>query len=252
MRNTVEGWDRAVVTPRDLISTGSSRPLSLAAHPEGSLLAYDSGNGSVWISPLNGGVPVRAVREEDSSWPMWSSDGKWMAYMSQESKTGARRLAKSRFGSNEAPQMLTGPRTFSAIPGGPAVRPSWSPTGEWIVFQVPDAVMLVDAEGRNEHVLAPLRCSAFGWSGDGKTVYAVTSAEDRQHLTAIDVKTGTVRTITTLAADSPIAARQNASLVLTLSPDGKSLLASVARTKTDIWILDGFDTRRGLFGWWKR
>jgi serine/threonine protein kinase len=49
-----------------------------------------------------------------------------------------------------------------------------------------------------------------------------------------------------------VAADQTQSVILSPSRDGKSLLTSVRRDKTDIWILDGFDTPRGGFDWWKR
>jgi hypothetical protein len=49
-----------------------------------------------------------------------------------------------------------------------------------------------------------------------------------------------------------VGAAHTVSVILSPSRDGKSLLTSVRRDKTDLWILEGFDIQRGWFDWWKR
>jgi Tol biopolymer transport system component len=248
IHNQADGSDRAIVTPADFGGALSARLLGLAPSPDGTRIAYRGPDAAVWISPLAGGAPVKALEPGSMSF-MWSPDGKWLAYQMNG------RLVKSRVGSRDAPQSLTGPRTFRTAPaglGGSAVRSAWSPTGESIVFQDPDGVMVVDADGRHERVLAPLHARALGWSMDGRTVYAVPADESRNRLVSIDARSGVVRTVSTL--DPGVTVDADSTMSVTLSParDGKSLLTSVRRDKTDLWILEGFDTQRGWFDWWKR
>jgi Tol biopolymer transport system component len=150
---------------------------------------------------------------------------------------------------------LTAKRTFRSGPtasGGTAVRPAWSPVGGWIAFQEPDGIWLVSDAGGNERLLAPIKTKVLGWSIDGGVVYAVPEGENRDRVVSIDVKSGAMRTISTLEPGVRVAADSTSSVILSPSADGKSLLTSVERTRTDIWLLDGLDTRRGWLhrSWW--
>jgi hypothetical protein len=66
--------------------------------------------------------------------------------------------------------------------------------------------------------------------------------EPRLELVALDAATGKVRTLTRDLGPAP---PSNAPLRgLSLSPDGHSLLAAIYRLRGDLWLLDGFDSRR--------
>ncbi len=250
IHNQTDGSDRAVVTPADF-GGAVAASLRVAPSPDGTRVAYsrvDAAGTAGWISPVMGGAPTK-VLESPAGGIMWSPDGRWLGYV----RDG--RLLKSRVGSSDAPQVLTGTRTFRTAPtaaGATMVRPVWSPTGESIAFQDPDGVMVVGGDGQNERVLAPVQAGALGWSIDGRTVYTVPVDERPSRLVSIDARSGAVRTISTFVAGVRVGAVSTASVILSPSRDGKSLLTSVQRDKTDIWILEGFDTRRGWFDWWKR
>jgi hypothetical protein len=59
-------------------------------------------------------------------------------------------------------------------------------------------------------------------------------------LDAIDVRTGASRKIADLGSGIDFDMSVNFMLRGSLAPDGKSFATTVAKTTSDIWILDGF------------
>jgi hypothetical protein len=71
---------------------------------------------------------------------------------------------------------------------------------------------------------------------------------DPARLDAIDVRTGAARKIADLGSGLNFGLAVNFMLSGSLAPDGKSFATTVAKTTSDIWILDGFaPTKRHWF-----
>jgi len=59
------------------------------------------------------------------------------------------------------------------------------------------------------------------FSADGKLIYGIRAAGDRNEFFSVDIATS-------------------------LSPDGKSFIYSISKTKSNLWMLEGFEPISGL------
>ena len=76
----------------------------------------------------------------------------------------------------------------------------------------------------------------FGWSPNGKQVYAVRKT-GREIVTIPIASPNDVVSIATLPGDIGV----NGGSELTLSPDGRQIIASLAEEKSDVWLMENFD-----------
>ena len=58
--------------------------------------------------------------------------------------------------------------------------------------------------------------------------------------------------MTTYDADFSFASPSDPGLRFTLAADGQSFLATIARSRTDLWILEHFAPRGGVLDWFRR
>ena len=150
----------------------------LEASPDGSRLAVVIGSDAsdIWVYHLLRGTLTR-VTHEGGLWPVWTPDGKQIAYVSR--RNGARKLfLKSADGTGSEREMATG-----------EINPkTWSPDGRFLVFTQLNAssrswdVGLFSLEDRK---MRPLLQSPFTEtepriSPDGRFI-AFTSDESGQH-----------------------------------------------------------------------
>jgi len=105
--------------------------------------------------------------------------------------------------------------------------------------------MLIYPDGKQVRPLAP-GLSGPGapvrpaiWSHDGEAVYSNTSFN--HEIVKIDWKTGAITTVARYPATLRFTSRSGGTRPFSLSPDGKSLAATVAWSEGDIWILEGFE-----------
>ncbi|MGA7235940.1 MAG: protein kinase [Bryobacteraceae bacterium] len=236
--STAEGWDRPLIqsgTPLD----GSFADIFLdpVFSPDGRRVAFAAKSGSrvhVYTTFVSGGTPVRATNIdglEDA--PTWSPDGNWIAFGHVVGNDFV--LGKVRPGSGEKPVDL-GPV------GG---IPVWSPTGEWIAANDGHGKLtLFSPDGKPSRPL-PGDGGPFTWSRDGKTLYQV--RVEKPALVAIDIATAKERKLRDL--EDPPFASSSPGLMASLTSDGKSVVYTVNRPRTEIWILDGIQTPRP---WWQR
>ena len=142
------------------------------------------------------------------------------------------------------------------------VIPAWSPDGAWIAYQTDSAVAIVSPDGARHRELAPIDIrrdkndlgwdSALVWSTDGGTLYSIRRTEDRVvQMVAIDALTGSLRVVSTLGENFYFGTPSDPGLRFTLAADGKSFLGTIVRTRTDLWILDGFAPRAGVLDWFR-
>lgn len=98
---------------------------------------------------------------------------------------------------------------------------------------------IIAFEPYSEAFLLAGRFLPFGWSRDGKYVYAVTAAAGeggRRGIVRVQVAApNKVTSVAILPGD--IAGYDGADV----SPDGKEIVASVGEEKSDVWIMENFD-----------
>ncbi len=242
LTSTAEGWDRPLITMDSVQVDGkpASGFLDPALSPDGRRVAFAAvtgGNIHIYTAFVSGGTPVRVTREsglEDE--PAWSPDGNWVAFGHLVGHGFL--LAKARPGSGEAPVELG--------PVGGAAVPAWSPTGEWIAMHDNRGKLtLFSPDGKTKRTL-PGDSGPCAWSRDGKTLYQVTM--DNPTLVAIDIATGKQKKLRDLPGLEPYSG-SNPGLRASLTSDGKSIVYTVNRPRTEIWILDGVQTPHA---WWQR
>jgi sugar lactone lactonase YvrE len=100
-------------------------------------------------------------------------------------------------------------------------------------------VELVSADGA-KHIALTSDSTVFGFSRDGRTLYAIRQAENKKwELAAYGVPSGEEKRAVPL--DLPASA---AFYGFSVSPDGRSFMTSVGKARFDIWLLEGFAQRR--------
>jgi serine/threonine protein kinase len=234
VRSTQGNWDRPVVTGKEFPTLEAL--LSPIFSPDGSRIAYTAllaGSGrrrSLAISPAGGGTPTIIA---DGYAPSWSPDGGQIAFLWIK-PDGTIPLATISVGSDRMPHEIR-------VPG--VNGPQWSPSGKWIAISTFLGVTLVAPDGKDLHTLPAVIGQALAWSKDSKTIYGLTYNTDPPALKALDLATGTVRTLAEYHIGfqpSPLIENSyTGSIRLSLAPDGKSLAVGTATSQADIWILDG-------------
>lgn len=123
--------------------------------------------------------------------------------------------------------------------------PRWSPKGDWIVSRGA-GLFLTSPDGKVDRKISDRIYMLHGWSKDASLVYGIRGA-DPHHLVmeSINPETGQIK----LVADyGPVPASMRFGELngttsfrgFSLSPSGKSILTSVFRSMSDIWMLEGF------------
>jgi dipeptidyl aminopeptidase/acylaminoacyl peptidase len=241
LRSQEAQWERPLVTEQDF---GDARIYLLSTpefSPDGQRLAYvrlgQEGYG-IWISTLAGGPPVRLgtkVGYQDA--PTWSPDGLWIAHVFTSPTHWS--LGKTRVGGAEPPVLIKEDIN-------PFARPQWSPDGQWILYNSVQGLALVSPEGNDSRVLSEATWLAYGWGADSLRVYGIRQSDDLRHLTlaTIDIKSAKERIITANLAPVPLAYPPVRGFSRI---SDKSFATSIVRVRSDVWLLDGFQSRTGWF-----
>jgi Tol biopolymer transport system component len=209
--------------------------------PDGQRIAFSrvgvaqGKSGAIWIVPVAGGKPIRAVEESEENpqlTPSWSPDGNSIVFVN--SRSGEVALATAAVGGGARPVIIKQKIKDAG--------PRWSPKGDWILYSMPDSLWIISQDGKTDRVLSPRRWNLYTWSEDDTKVYAI--GVDKQHYTlaAIDVPGGAERTLSEF--DLPSGSRLGPGL--SLAPDGKTLGTTMNQNKGDIWLLQGFRPPGGI------
>jgi Tol biopolymer transport system component len=201
------------------------------------------GTTSIWIAPVSGGAAVRLLNSErPQRAPTWSPDDNWIAYLSASG--GADTLLKRRIGASGESEILKSALHLSG-------EPRWSPDGQWVLYGNRGEMRVVSADGKVDRLLSRNNWLSRVWSKDGKLIYGVRFIDRRYSIMAFDTRTNSERELFKLGTSSePVrlgSPRLIASGDIALHPHGRSLLATLAKSKGDIWLLEGFWQRAGIF-----
>lgn len=126
--------------------------------PRLGVVAYVDG-GDIYTKVLPDGRPIRLTQDGENSWPLWSSSGKWIAFVK------ASALWVMRTDGNHARSL--GPVT----PGAGQI--AWSPTADRLAYISNGTLMLVNANGTEAVSVEPVsggerkQARALEWSPDG-------------------------------------------------------------------------------------
>jgi dipeptidyl aminopeptidase/acylaminoacyl peptidase len=240
------GFERPLVTDADFPGSRTMVLGSLAFSADGSRLAYQrfaDGGYRIWISTLAGGTPVPLTSEDAyQDGPAWSPNGESIAYISG-AQDSAWSLASIRVGASSPTKLKSDVVPFA--------RPQWSPDGQWILCQTSDGLMLVAPDGGASRTLSTADWIAYAWGNDAKTVYGLRTGDDTHHflLAALDVASGKETIVNANLGTIPQA---NQPIRGFSRIRGEGFLTSVARVRSDIWLLEGFrPPARGFARLWR-
>lgn len=137
----------------------------LAVSPDGTHVAYvradvDMANNTtlrnIWLAPLDGGEPVQLTRSGKDSNPVWSPDGRTLAFVSNRSGKSQIYVMPLHFPGGE-------PRALTSVANG-ATAPVFSPDGGQIAFLCP-----MNAEERRAEDTPPAEGESDAPKSNGKS-----------------------------------------------------------------------------------
>jgi Tol biopolymer transport system component len=239
-RRSVDGqWDSPLVRPNDFPSRTSAFG-SLAFSPDGKSLAYErlgSDGYRLWISTLAGGAPQRLAPDEEvyQDGPAWSPNGKDVAFVRASARGWD--LMKAQSGQSSV--------VIARDAVAPYSRPQWSPDGSLIAFKSQAGLSVIQEDGQGRRVISRDDWLTFAWNPKDGLIYGLRRSDDLVHfsLASLNPKNGAVRRIGRDLGLLPIANQPIRGFTWT----GHDFAMSIARVKSDIWILDGLGRPPSLF-----
>ena len=228
--------DRSV-PPRQITATAGSAVTHSSLSPEGLRVAFASsvtGNSDIWIQNVDGSDPRQLTNDlAADSWPVWSPDGRWIAFSSI--RDGRRETWRVPSNGGAAEKILDG-----------FFRGDWVPqptgSGTWIVTSDGiDGVRLLDVERRSivwQTRLPPLGRGRFSlpmFSPDRRSIsIPVPETRDRDVVLILDAATGKHRVAARFP--EPFSIFFRASWV----DDGRAVVVNRYETTSHVVLFDRF------------
>jgi serine/threonine protein kinase len=234
-----DNTDRPIVGAFDFREGTTQWLAAPTLSPDGSRAIYtrieEGTTAKIWISSVAGGAPVRLTNEDASEFTgSWSPDGAWFVYCS--SRDGKIALKKVKTTGQATPIVLKAEVTDANVP-------AWSPDGNWIAI----GANLVSPDGQTTKPLSRHRGPHYMFSADGKYVYSIRSDQGREDLFRIDIATGAETVIGNVGPAFRPGSNLSPSIRFSLAPDGKSFIYGSGTFTSNLWMLEGFAVKPGLF-----
>jgi DNA-binding winged helix-turn-helix (wHTH) protein len=228
-------WERPLLTD----NAGSGFRSPTAAVPvfsrDGHMIAYrvalSAALSGILVTPTGGGKTRIVVRAPVALAPSWSPDSQWLVYLELVGSTF--RLMKVRSLEEQTPVELA--VSFQSLVPAQPFLPEWSPAGDWVAYADENGLLaLISPDGRRRKALGG--SGPVAWSADGRSLYQVRYRE--RAVFKVDAASGSARIVRDLGPLLPHAAHEPGRRV-SLTPDGKSLVYSVLRSREEIWLREG-------------
>ena len=209
--------------------------------PDGKQILFtgltDSGEHKIFLVSAAGGTPRELFANNgNQDAASWSPDGKFIAFASGSSASGA---------SEQAPtviQMLNlATNQLTALPGSHDMyAPTWSPDGHFLATSSDDdrQLMLLDLRSQKWSKLAhgtALRGGPFAWSPDSKYVYCQDILAPNEPVYRIRVSDGKKEVV--VSFETYLRGGVQKVSVVTVAPDGSPIIV-LDRNQADIYALD--------------
>jgi len=166
----------------------------------------------------------------------WSPDGSQFVYL-QDDNTESKLMIVRTSGS-AAPTVLRREHWITALP-------TWSSTGEWILYRVNDDWRLISPDGRNSRSLGKIETLSLVFSRNGRLLYGIDTGEraafpDRATLFSFDPVTLQRKVIKELGKDLAPQYLNTPGTPFSMAPDGKSFVYPTIYYREDLWMLTGY------------
>jgi len=167
-----------IATPRLLVARAGEDIDEVSWSPDGDWLVYragqEDGGRDVYarrIRPDTMTMVISAEPDVDEWGPVFSPDGRWIAYSS--SRTGDDEIWVRPF-----PDVSRGSRQVSSDAG---IEPVWAPSGEELFFRSRPGVMAASVSGRDDFrvSLETMFANKLSWFNTLHQTYSYDSSEDR-------------------------------------------------------------------------
>ena len=217
--------------PAQLTHDGGEKMGPLSFSPDGSRIAYTSGESETWSVPVLGGEPTRMLAgTEGLSWTNASPPGvMYSAIMGQGLHMGVFTATESRREERVVymPTDVNGMAHRSFLsPGGDSVIVVEMSLSGWLPCRV---VPFNGSTAGKRAGPAPARCTDAAWTPDGKFMYFSADTGNGFHIWRQRYSEGTPEQVTSGATEEQ---------GISFAPDGKSFVTSVGESQSTLWVHD--------------
>lgn len=127
-----------------------------------------------------------------------------------------------------------------------ALVPAWSPDGNWIAYH-DRGLKLISPDGKESREFGPPHnINSIGFSADSNLLYAMRQEGDQELLFSIELASGKEKIIGDAGKENGPKSNLNPATRLSLAPDGKSFAYSTQVVQENLWMLEGFNRKRGV------
>lgn len=236
VKSVDEGWERPLVSPKDLGRSWISSFGDLSFSGDGQRLAFTAnhaGTHSIYLFNYAGGPLVQLLSHiEEGRSPSWSPDGNSLAFALN--RNGQWWLATASSGGNTTPSLVR------QLPAIHEVR--WSPADNLIACNTRDTLFLISPDGQEMKPVSNAQWSTFDWQKDGSGLIGIVRHPDgSRFLATLDLATGKLQELHPLNLPSVAEIDR-----ISLSRQTQRIALAVSKPRGHIWMLEGFSGPENL------